>query len=630
MPYDRERTTLRVFPLCPDCRAEYEDPNDRRFHAESIACPACGPKLTLTDGRGRPVPGDPLTSARGALARGRILAVRSIGGFQLAVDATDKDAVNRLRRRKLRPHKPFAVMARDLGVLKRHCRVSDRAAELLSGPEGPIVICDLLERRDQLPADALSPDTATLGAMLPTSPLHELLFSPLAGDETPPFDLLVMTSGNRGGEPICITNPQALERLGTIADFVLSHDREINLRNDDSVCVLTEPGDRPQVWRRARGYAPAAVRLKTPLGRCVLAVGADLKNTVSVGFGDRVTLSPHVGDLETPEALTFLAETAERLPAFLGRRPEVVAVDLHPDLRSTRFGVELARRLGLQVVYVQHHHAHAAACLAENHVDDALALAFDGTGWGTDGNVWGAELLWVTPEGFERLGSFSPVPLPGGDAAVLDPRRQLTARWVDAGVQLTPGLLNASSVSDEEAEVWAAQCEKSINAPLTHGAGRLFDAFSCALGLAPDRITYEARAAVRLETCARTYGGGSVDLLELPFGAQVDSAGLLMIDWADTFRRVGEGLPGLDGPGWAMAFHCAVAKAALQMAVYGRKRTSRRKVALSGGVFMNRLLTGLLIPLLEDEGFEVLTHRAVPPNDGGISLGQAVVAGRVA
>jgi hydrogenase maturation protein HypF len=523
-------------------------------------------------------------------------------------------------------------MARDLDVLRRYCRVPETAAELMSGPEGPIVICDLLnagdKHRDSLPTDGLSPDTATLGAMLPTSPLHELLFRPLSGDETPPFDLLVMTSGNRGGEPICITNQQALERLGGIADFVLSHDREINLRNDDSVCVVTEPDGGPQVWRRARGYAPGAVRLKTPLDRCVLAVGADLKNTVSVGFEDRVVLSPHVGDLETPEALDFLEETAERLPAFLGRRPEVIATDLHPDLRSTRFGAELARRLGLDHVHVQHHHAHAAACLAEHGVNDALALAFDGTGWGTDGNIWGAERLFVTPEGFERLGTFCPVPLPGGDSATIDPRRQLVSRWVDAGVELTPARLNAASVSDEEARVWTAQCEKSVNAPLTHAAGRLFDAFSCGLGLALGRITYEAQAAVRLETCARTYGG-SGDIPELPFAAEVNAAGLMMIDWADTFRLAAEGMRGGSRPRWAMAFHHAVARAALEMAEYGRKRTGRRKVALTGGVFMNRLLVGLLEPLLGENGFEVLTHRTVPPNDGGISLGQAVAAGRM-
>lgn len=631
MPYDRERTTLRAFPLCPDCRLDYEDPTDRRFHAESIACPACGPKLFLTDNRGEPVSGGPLSSARAALARGRILAVRSIGGYQLAVDATDADAVMRLRSRKRRPHKPFAVMARDLSVLKRYCRVSDTAAELLSGPVAPIVICDPPEdedeRRDPLPVDALGPDTATVGAMLPTSPLHQLLFRPLAGDPTPPFDLLVMTSGNRGGEPICITNPQALDGLGSIADFVLGHDREINLRCDDSVCVVTEPDDRPQVWRRARGYAPNAVRLNTPLDRCVIAMGADLKNTVSVGFEDKVVLSPHVGDLETPDALDFLEETAERLPAFLGQSPEVIAVDLHPDLRSTRFGVELARRLGLAHVEVQHHHAHAVACLAEHGVDDALALVFDGTGLGTDGTIWGAELLHVTPEGYERLGSFAPVPLPGGDAAVLDPRRQLVARWVDAGVELNRTVLEKLRVSDEEAHVWTAQCKKSVNAPLTHAAGRLFDAFSCALGLARKRITYQAQAAIRLETCARKHDG-SGDLPDLPFSAVVNGAGLLMIDWAETFRIAAERMDGADRPRWAMAFHHAVARAALKMAVYGQKRTGRSKVAFSGGVFMNRLLVEILKPLLARQGFEVLAHRAVPPNDGGISLGQAVTAGR--
>ena len=626
LPYDRERTTLSVFPLCPDCRAEYAEPRDRRFHAESIACPRCGPRLTLHGADGAAVPGDPLREARASLARGGIVAVRGIGGFLLAANAFDREALHLLRARKRRPHKPFAVMAADVAAVRRFCEVPPAAEALLTSPEAPIVILDVLPeavREGRLPLGLLTPDAPTLGVMLPTSPLHLLLLAPLEGDPVPPFELLVMTSGNRGGEPICLSNAEAYERLGGIVDLFLCHGREINLRADDSLAVLQRGA--PQLWRRARGYAPNAILLSRPLRRCVLAMGAELKNAVAVGFDDRVVASPHIGDLETPEALDGLERVARALTQFLGCRPDVLAVDLHPDMHATRLGRRLAAELGLPVVEVQHHHAHAAAVFAEHGVESGLALVMDGTGLGPDGTIWGAELLAVNPDGYKRLATFAPVPLPGGDAAVRRPARQVIARWAEAGVEPSGGMLLRLGVSAEEAAVWRQQSRSGLHAPLTHAAGRVFDAFSALLGFAPETVTYEGQSAIRLEAAAQAVLG--YDVPQLPF-AQVERGGVLFIDWREAFALLADPrvTAGRESE-WALSVHRAVAEAARIMINFGLSQDPARSVALSGGVFMNRILNDLLVPRLEAEGVRVLLHRRVPPNDGCIAVGQAVVAG---
>ncbi len=629
MPYDRERTTMNVFPLCGNCRREYEDPVNRRFHAESTACPACGPQLTLTDGGGTRLPGDPLRQARQALSEGRLLAVRGIGGFLLAVDAFNREALVRLRDRKHRPHKPFAVMAPDLDTIRRYCEVPPAAERLLQSPESPIVILDVRAAGaggEDLPLDLISPDTRTLGVMLPTSPLHLLLFRPQAGDPVAPFGFLVMTSGNQRGEPICIRNDEAWNRLGGIADLFLVHDREINLRNDDSVCTLQ--GGTPQIWRRGRGYAPRPIRLAWTLDQCVLAMGADMKNAVAVGYEDRVVLSPHVGDLDTPEALDGFEQVVQALPVFLNRRPQVVAVDLHPDMRATRAGLAVAQQHGLRVREVQHHHAHAAACLAEHGLREGLALVMDGTGWGPDGTVWGAELLDVRPDGFTRRATFAPVRLPGGDKAVRQPVRQLIARFVEAGIEVTEAWRERLGVTNEEVEAWTLQCRQGINAPWTHAAGRVFDAFAVLLGCAPDTLTYEGQPAIRLEAAAR--GGRVGEFPGIPFGThEVDR--LLLIDWSPAFRMLSKRPAGANSVSsaahGAMAVHGAIARAAIEMIDCAIGRSTSRVIALSGGVFMNRILNELLVPELEGKGLTVLRHRQVPPGDGCIALGQAVVAG---
>ena len=714
MPYDRSRTTLSVFPLCPACQCEYDDPSNRRFHAESIACAVCGPRLWLEDAQGNAVAGDPLRATRAALAAGKIVAVRGLGGFLLAADATNRHTLEELRLRKRRPHKPFAVMARTLALVEGTCFLDVASARLLQSAVAPIVILDVRpdEKRRRraapatpsevdgsapcLPLELLSPDTQTLGVLLPTTPLHVLLATPLPGDPAGPFDWLVMTSGNRGGEPICISNDEARERLHGIADFFLLHNREINLRCDDSICVSGSTWRREAppssfieiggassaspVWRRARGFAPNPILLSHPLRRTVLAMGAELKNAIAIGYGDRVIASPHIGDLEAPEAVDGLRQVAEALPRFVNRVPELVAVDAHPDMHSSRIGREIAARLGVPVREVQHHHAHAAACLGEHGLQEGLALVFDGTGLGPDGHIWGAELLDLRGDTCRRLASFAGVPLPGGDAAVQRPARQLAGRCVAAGMDLSPAQRARLGIGDEEWQVWRRQCAASVHAPVTHAAGRLFDAVAVALGLANRTTTYEGQTAIRLEAAAQRYlvnnpcgadpstsrrvagAAPSRKLPVVPYRA-MQQGDMLWIDWNEAFRLLlqdptvaaaGGRSPNLStepgGPGaprtggcrssaqatcsaaqpaaaWAYAAHVAIAAAAAEMVRYGTKTTGQRVVALSGGVFMNRILTGLLTPQIEALGLCVLLHRDTPPNDGGIAVGQAIVAG---
>jgi len=568
-----------------------------------------------------------LRHARRAIADGAVVAVRGLGGFLLACDALNRDTLAELRSRKTRPDKPFATMAPNLAAVHRLCHVPPAAEYLLTSPQAPIVILDVRTGKaptPDLPLDLITPDTDTLGVMLPTTPLHQLLLSPLPGDPVPPFELLIMTSGNRGGEPICISNDEARQRLEGIADFVLTHNREINLRNDDSLCAIQ--GEDTQVWRRARGYAPAPLPVHAPLPGCVLAMGAELKNTVAVGYDRSIVLSPHVGDLETPEAVDGLNTVACSLPRFLDRTPQLIAVDLHPDMHSTRLGERLARELDVPILRVQHHHAHAAACLAEHGRDEGIALVFDGTGYGPDGTIWGAELLHVTPGTIERLGTFAPVHLPGGDAAVRHPVRQLVARWLAANADLPANRLHELGVTAESAEVWHRQCEQDLNAPLTHAAGRLFDAFSAALGIAPGTVTYEGQAAIRLEAEASRSTDPQVS--ELPY-ATAENDGLFTVDWSPAFLALLSEPPNpARAPTLAMAAHRAIATAAVDMIRYALDRTGAGTVALSGGVFMNRILTRLLREALEALGVEMLLHRTTPPNDGAIAFGQAVLAGR--
>ncbi len=628
MPYDRERTTLAEFPLCPECLKEYEDPMNRRFHAESTACSVCGPHVWLCNANGHRLDVNPVAHARQMLAEGHIIAVRGMGGYLLAVDALNPEAVEKLRNRKKRPHKPFAVMARNIDAVREYCEVPKIAESVLTSPQAPIVILGF--RNNTAPHSPftisnfthISPDTENMGIMLPTTPLHHLLFQPLSGDPVPPFDLLVMTSGNHRGEPICIRNQDALERLSGIADYFLCHNREINLRCDDSLAVIQL--NRVQLWRRSRGYAPEAIQLPKPLQRPVLAMGAELKNTIALGYDSNVVLSPHIGDLETPEAIKGHRQVIECFPAFLDKRPSVIAVDLHPDMHSTVTGRSIAADLGIPVVGVQHHHAHAAACMAEHGLTECLALAFDGTGIGPDGKIWGAELLHVSPDESQRLATFEPVPLPGGDAAVIQPARQLIARLHSAGIELSGDQLKKIGVTEEEQDLWKRQMERHINAPVSHAAGRVFDAFSVVLGLAPNTTSYDGQSAIRLEAAALQARHSASSIL-LPY-SKCENDHLFEISWAPLFREYyDKGIEHVHA--LAMSFHLTMAKAACEMVEYGVGRTGQRHICLTGGVFMNRILTELITASLRTAGLTPYIHRLTPPNDGCIALGQAVVAG---
>ncbi len=625
MPYDRSRTTLNEFPLCDDCAKEYSDPLNRRFHAESTACPACGPHVSYEqEGNTVIQNNEAIAAARKALADGKIVALRGIGGFHLAIDATNPDAVAELRRRKHRPDKPFAVMVRNIDAARKICHVSKAAAALLQSPEAPIVIMDISEdtsAESLLAYQDISPDTRTLGLMLPTSPLHLLLHEGVSSDGPPPFDFLVMTSGNQSSEPICIDNDEASIRLRGIADAFLMHNREINLRNDDSLAIEQSTG--LQIWRRGRGYAPNPIPTPAPLKRRVLAMGAELKNAVAFGDSDSVTLSPHIGDLTTPEANDAHERVARELPDFLSRTPDCIAVDLHPDMHCTLHGVKLSKKLDLPCLAVQHHHAHAMACLAENGRTSGLVLAFDGTGLGSDGTIWGAELLHVDGPQYERLATFAPVPLPGGDAAVHEPMRQVVARWYAGGITPSSEIMDRCKLSEDQLDIWTQQCSKNINTTLSHGAGRVFDAISAIIGFAPQRCTYEGQAPIRLEAAAREGSRNS----DLPFDVNRDNS-LLIIDWSPAFHILTSNHKShWSNPDTALAAHHAIANAALTMIKHGLETSGLREVGLTGGVFMNRLLCNLLIPMLNNDGITVLTHSQTPPNDGCIAFGQAVIAG---
>lgn len=627
VPYDRERTTLREFPLCPACGAEYKDPTNRRFHAESTACPSCGPALHVELPTGGDIEGDPLTVTRGYLAVGKIVAIRGLGGYLLACDAMNPEAIRTLRERKTRPAKPLAIMARNLDVARRYFDINAAAEDVLTSPEGPIVLLPLRGYKESalidLPHNLISPDTDRIGVMLPTTPLHALLFeSTLPEDAVPPFDLLVMTSGNHRGEPIAMSNADARGRLSEISDVFLMHNREIHIRNDDSVVAMQ--GGEPQVWRRSRGYAPTPLRVGTSGKDVVLAVGADMKNAVALAFQGEVVLSPHIGDLEEPKAIAGFEKTLNYLPSYLDVRPTVVAVDLHPDMQSARLGRRYAQARGLPVEEIQHHEAHAVACLAEHGHRDGLVLVFDGTGLGHDGTMWGAELMECEGGHVRRLATFEAVPLPGGDAAIRHPVRQLIARWHAAGVEPRAEWLSLLNLREEQVDVWRRQCESGLFTAKTRSVGRLFDSVSVLLGAAPVTTSYEGQPAIRLETMAMHGHPGSRTRFQF---ACREENGMCVIDWAPTFAALQAPVrdPIISG-NLAMGFHEAVVEAAIQMVEFGVGHSPFRRIGMSGGVFMNRIVSERLGERLTRMGLEVVRHRVVPPNDGGIAFGQAVLA----
>jgi hydrogenase maturation protein HypF len=568
VPYDRENTTMAGFPLCPDCRREYEDPSDRRFHAEPIACPVCGPKLSM-----------PLEEAVSQLRQGAVVAVKGLGGYHLACDAGDEDAVARLRARKRREEKPFALMSADPEGL---AEIGDEDWSRLRSYERPIV---LLRRRRGAPvAPSVAPGTPWLGVMLPYTPLHHLLCADL---DRP----LVMTSGNVSDEPIAFKDEDARSRLAGIADAFLAHDRPIHRRCEDSVWHA-----RGFPLRRSRGYVPAALPLPTRAARPIVAAGAELKATFCVALGAEAFVSAHLGDLDSEPAYRAFRADLQLYLRMLGVEPEVIAHDLHPEYLSTKWALEQDAEL----VGVQHHHAHAAACLAEHERDGpALALVFDGTGFGSDGTLWGGELLRCDLAGFERLAHLDPVPLPGGEAAVREPWR-VAAAYLERAGRPVPF------------ERWGAVRQSlRLDPPCSSGMGRLFDAVAAVLGVR-ERVSYEGQAAIELEHLA-------ADTPAAPYAWRFGDGAALVRQTCDDLAA---GRPRSE---IAAAFHEAVAAGATEAC---DEATEPRTVVLTGGSFQNLRLLGSTRARLEARGFRVLTHRLVPPGDGGISYGQAAVAAR--
>ncbi len=602
LPFDRARTSMSRFAMCALCADEYGDPDDRRYHAETIACPACGPRLHLMRS-GCDVLGDPIVLAASAIAAGQIVALLGVGGFALAVDATDEAAVARLRERKRRPHKPLAVMARSIEEAERIAIVDDAARRALVSAARPIVL--LRRRAGAVLAPSVAPALAEVGVFLPPSPLQQLLL-----DEGPA--LQVMTSGNVSGEPIVTDPDAALTKLGAIADVFLVHDREVRRRVDDSV-VRILLGER-QVLRRARGLVPEPLSLPVD-GPPVLAVGADLKNAVCLAHDGRALLSQHIGDLSHPLALAAFDACAADVAAIAGVTPTAVAHDLHPDYFSTARAFEL----GLPTIGVQHHHAHVAACLAEHRcLGPAIGVAFDGTGCGLDGSIWGGEILVFDLASFERRGHLRPLRLAGGEAAIREPWRVALAALVDAGFPRTA----LERVDGPRAGAVERLLLGGAHAPFATGAGRWFDAIASLAGIR-DTISYEGQAAIELEAAA----ADEQDARSYSFAIDEPPGAPFVIDLRPS---VGEVLADREGGATAGAigarFYETMAHAAAAGCVRARAGGAPNVVALSGGCFQSARLTERTHALLTAEGFEVLVHRSVPPNDGGIAYGQAAIA----
>jgi hydrogenase maturation protein HypF len=614
-PYDRDRTTMRAFALCDACRREYENPDDRRFHAQTIACAECGPTLSLRSSHEpRLTGGGALAAAVAHLSAGDIVAVKGLGGFHLACDATNPSAVQRLRDRKRREAKPFAIMVRDIAEARRLCAVNDEEARLLESPQRPIV---LARKRSSLPetfSEGIAPGNACLGVMLPYTPLHHLL---LADTGRP----LVMTSGNMSDEPIAYRDADALQRLSSVADAFLLNDREISTRCDDSVTRMS--GGAPAIVRRSRGYAPSPIPLVAGAPVPTLGVGGHLKNTFCLTKSHSAYVSHHIGDLENADAFRALVDGFAHYTELFDARPEIIAHDLHPDYLSTQAAERLSCDEHIERVAVQHHHAHVLSCVAEQGVTEpVIGVAFDGAGLGLDGAIWGGEILFVDGTRFERMAHLSYVPLPGGDAAARHPWRSAVAHvWAanDGSVSSAPWSFIAK-LDRQQLDLVTQMLPRASLAPATSSMGRLFDAVAALLGV---RLTsrFEAQAAMELEliaapTSQRTY---AIDVVEGVHGCVIDSGSFIRGVLHDLGRRrsISE---------IAAVFHNAVCDATADAVMRTARRTGVRRVVLTGGAFQNVRLTTGLTTRLTGAGLDVLTHRRVPCNDGGLSLGQAYAA----
>ena len=611
IPYDRPRTTMAGFPLCPECLQEYNDPGNRRFHAQPIACPVCGPNVSLIiENDAQAIGEDAIQMARQLIAEGKIVALKGLGGYLLACDATNPISVDTLRDRKKRSDKPFALMAYDLNSIQRYCKVTQQEAELLTSIQKPIVLLE------QLPASRIAeecaPNQHTLGFLLPYTPLHYLLLEP-----SPNFpDALVMTSGNLSEEPIAYEDQDAMERLAKIADAFLTHNRPIHMRMDDSVTRIS--AQAPTIIRRARGYAPSPITLPCE-APSILATGAELKNTFCLTRQNQAFLSHHIGDLENYETLKSFEDGILHYQQLYRIKPEVIGCDLHPNYLAARYANLRARQEALPLFSIQHHHAHLAACLADNgitHSEPVIGLCFDGTGYGTDGAIWGGEVLVGSYRDYLRKFHLEYTPLPGGDAAVHRPSRMALSWLRTLDLDWEPDLPPVKDLCYEERTIVSSQMEHQINSPLTSSMGRLFDAVSALIGVR-EVASYEGQAAIELEAIADPDEAGLYDCLMS--GSDLSVRPLLegiIKDWQS----------GISPSIISARFHNSIAYLSLQVSQFLREKEGLKTVALSGGVWQNRYLFTRTVYNLEQDGFLVLRHHQVPVNDGCIALGQALVA----
>ena len=628
IPYDRATTSMAVFPMCADCAREYADPADRRFHAQPNACPVCGPQVWLEDQQGRRLDPsaagarDAIDLANDLLREGRILALKGIGGFHLACDALNERAVADLRARKRRYRKPFALMARDLDVIRQYCAVGEREAALLEGVAAPIVLLEVAG--DGRVAGEVAPGQRTLGFMLPYSPLHHLL---LAGWDRP----LVMTSGNLSEEPQCIANVDAENRLRPLADGFLLHDREIVNRVDDSVVRVMDGA--PQLLRRARGYAPAPIALPPGLEAAppLLALGGELKSTICLAQSGQAILSQHLGDLEDARTFAEYERTVDLYARLYDHRPECLVVDRHPEYRATRFGRAWSARAGVPLEVVQHHHAHVASVLADNgwavDAGPVLGVALDGLGQGEDGTLWGGEFLLADYAGFERLAHLAAAPMPGGARAILEPWRNTVAQLgvhvgIDVFAREWADLELCRYLAGKPTGIIADMIAKGVNSPLSSSCGRLFDAVAAALGVCRDRASYEGEAAIELEALVddgvAAVGNGYPFAVRPGAVRVLDPAPLWPVLLADLRAGIAPG-------SIAARFHRGLAIAVADLAASLARARGVGTIALSGGVFQNRTLLEQVATDLRRRGLDVLQHRQVPANDGGLALGQVAV-----
>ncbi len=611
IPYDRANTSMACFDLCPECRGEYDNPADRRFHAEPNACSVCGPRLNLSDAEGRPVKtDDPVKTAVDLLSAGHVLAIKGLGGFHLSVDAENDEAVKKLRSRKYREEKPLAIMARDLELARQIAHVSPEEESLLTSPQRPIVLLQKIE--SGLISEMVAPKVPNLGIMLPYTPLHHLLLENH-------FTALVMTSANQVDEPICTGNREALGRLRGIADYYLTHNRDIRVRCDDSIALVA--AKKPRLMRRSRGYVPQPLRLKESYPP-VLALGGHLKTAQCILKGYFAFVSPHIGDMETPQARDFFTESLALMKRITESDPQIIACDLHPAYYSTQAAEALTTK---RVIRVQHHHAHIVSCMAENQLDgDVIGLAMDGTGYGPDGTAWGGEFLIASETGFQRAGHLQYIVLPGGEKAIREPWRiaaSLLKTAYGASWQEIARNLNVCTDQDQM-DLLNRIIDGKIHSPLSSGLGRLFDGVAALIGLRRT-VNFEGQAAMELEALATGSSGSPY-----PFEIVRQSGSPCILEMSAAIRAIVDGLnAGLRQEKIAASFHQTLIDAFAAMAETMRQTTGLTRVALSGGCFQNKILLEGTLDKLTHSGFDVYCHSQAPPGDGGISLGQAVIAG---